>query len=89
MSKDDKVLCAAVGGFVAFVVIVIAFCGWHRSKGYPRATVITPNATYENVQVNYETSKYRTIYDVYTDDGKVMTITGSSTIIWNTKESGK
>ncbi len=86
MSKDDKVLCAAVGGFVAFVVIVIACCGWHRSKGYPRATVITPNATYENVQVDYEVSKYQTHCTIYTDDGKILTITGSSTIVWNTKE---
>lgn len=85
MSKDDKFLCIAVGGFVAVVAVVIACCGWQRSRGYPRATVITPNATYENVQVHYETSKHGTIYDVYTDDGKILTITGSSTIVWNSK----
>jgi hypothetical protein len=89
VSKDDKVLCVAVGGFVAIVVVVIACCGWQHSKGYPRATVITPNATYENVQVNYHTSKYGTTYDIYTDDGNVMTITGSSTIVWNAKENNK
>jgi hypothetical protein len=39
--------------------------------------------------VNYHTSKYGTTYDIYTDDGNVMTITGSSTIVWNAKQSDK
>ena len=86
MSKDDRVLCVAVGGFVAVVAVVIACCD---KKGYPRATVITPNATYENVQVNYHTSKYGTTYNIYTDYGNVMTITGSSTIVWNANENNK
>ena len=89
MSKDDEVLWICVGSLATIVAVVVIIFAVQRSRGYPRATVITPTATYHDVQVDYEVSKYQTHCTIYTDDGKVMTIAGSATIVWNSKEDGK
>ena len=84
MSETHTIIVAT-----ALIVLSTAACS-DRSKGFPRATVITPTATYPNVQVGRVAPPYTNeVCTIYTDDGKIITVSGTATIIWNSEGERK
>lgn len=88
MNRWEKYSFACVAGcFIVMIVGLFILAIWPREL--KRATVITPTATYKNALVHNLPSRYEPSFRITTDDGRQLIVSGSCTIVWNSKEESE